>query len=350
MQRSFFAAPGCSLKRTLLIAILPILVAPLARVTAMDTVLTNTTQGGSAATPIFSLNGRGATPGLLAANATAVALGAKLTYDYYLRHHARNSIDGQGGSIIGVVRISDQKHNAAWVGQYGLMVFGDDIPMPAALDVIGHELTHGVTENTAGLLYQDQPGALNEAISDIFGEFVEASRDGQPDWLLGEEINFVVRNMKDPGAIVDPNVGPLPSKMSEFKNLPSNFDSGGVHINSSIINHACYLLAAGLDGAIGVPDAEKIFYRCLTEHLQKQSQFVDARLGCIASAEELFGADSVQAQKVGAAFDAVEIYATPATPAPAPIPSVQAPDSTLLIGFDPSFFDIAFGPARGGPG
>lgn len=276
-------------------------------------------------------------------DAVSAAFNFSLTYDYFWKNHGRDSLDGKGGSILAIVRVSDQEHNAAWVGQYGLMVFGDDLPLPAGLDVIGHELTHGVTEKTAGLIYQDQPGALNEAFSDIFGELVESSRDGKPDWLLGEEINFVFRNMKDPGAIKDPQLGPLPGKMSEFKNLPPDVDHGGVHINSSIINHACYLLVEGLDGAIGLTDAGKIFYRCLTQHLQKQSQFIDARLGCIAAAEALFGADSVQVRKVAEAFDAVEIFATPATPEPSPIPAVQGPDSTLLIGFDPSTFEMALG-------
>jgi bacillolysin len=279
-------------------------------------------------------------------DAVSAAFNFSLTYDYFWKNHGRDSLDGKGGSILAIVRISDQPHNAAWVGQYGLMVFGNDLPLPAGLDVIGHELTHGVTEKTAGLIYQDQPGALNEAFSDIFGELVEASRDGKPDWLLGEELNFIFRNMKSPGDIKDPQLGPMPGKMSEFKNLPADVDHGGVHINSSIINHACYLLAEGLNDAIGLTDTGKIFYRCLTQHLQKQSQFIDARLGCIASAEALFGADSIQARKVAEAFDAVEIFATPATPEPSPIPAVQGPDSSLLIGIDPSTLDIALGRAE----
>ncbi|MBI3416782.1 MAG: M4 family metallopeptidase [Verrucomicrobia bacterium] len=276
-------------------------------------------------------------------DAVSATFNFSLTYDYYLQHHNRNSLDGKGGNVIAIVRIADEKHNAAWSSHYQVMVFGDDIPLAAGLDVIGHELTHGVTEKTAGLVYQDQPGALNEAMSDIFGEFVEASRDGQPDWLMGEEIPLIIRNFKNPGEITRPGIGAFPSKMSEFKNLPPDQDHGGVHINSSIINHACYLLTVGLNGAVGLGDAEKIFYRALTQHLQAQSQFVDARLACVASAEEIFGANSAQVAKVKEAFDAVEILDTPSTPAPTPIPTVQGPDSTLLIGFDPSVFEIALG-------
>ncbi len=276
-------------------------------------------------------------------DAVSAAFNFSITYDYFLQHHSRNSLDGKGGSILAIVRVADQQHNAAWIGQYGLMVFGHDIPLAAGLDVIGHELTHGVTEKTAGLIYQDQPGALNESMSDIFGEMVETSRDGQPDWLMGDEIDFVIRNFKNPGAITRDGIGSYPSKMSEFKHLSPDNDHGGVHINSSIINHAFYLLAEGLNGALGLIDAEKIFYRCLTQHLQNQSQFIDARLGCIAAAEALYGADSIQAKKVVEAFDAVEIFATPSTPEPSPIPTVQGADSTLLIAFDPSFFELALG-------
>src|SRR5205823_926558 len=90
-------------------------------------------------------------------------------------------------------------------------------------------------------------------------------------------------------------------------------DHGGVHINSGIINRAYYLLAAGLKGAIGNQDAERIFYRCLTISMKPFSQFVDARLGCVAAAEALFGVGSQQALKTAEAFDAVELYDAPAS-------------------------------------
>ena len=193
------------------------------------------------------------------------------------------------------------------------MFFGDAAPFSSALDVVAHELTHGVTEHSANLLYEFQSGALNESFSDIFGVMVEAWARGEPDWKIGEEVNLV-RDLKDPHA----SFRSLPSKMSEYVQSPNTKagDWGGVHVNSSIFNHCHYLLAAGLDGAIGAQDAEKIFYRALTQHLNPQSQFTDARLACTASAEELFGASSTQAQKVGEAFDAVEIFAC-ATDCPA---------------------------------
>ena len=268
-----------------------------------------------------------------------------LTYDYYSDRLNRNSLDGKGGNIQAVVRVA-QLDNAFWNGELKMMFFGNVRPYPVALDVVGHELAHGVTQNTADLIYELQPGALNEALSDIFGEMVEAHATGQIDWKLGEKLGLVFRDMKNPASIQINGLNrPYPAKMSEFVDLPNSNDSdhGGVHINSSIINHAYYLLAEGLNGAVGLADAEQIFYHCLTDHLQKQSQFIDARLGCVAAAEALFGAGSNQAKKVAEAFDAVEIFANPPTPDPSPIPAVQGPDSTLLISFDPFAGQIALG-------
>src|SRR6185503_14337150 len=145
----------------------------------------------------------------------------------------------------------------------------------------------------------------------------------------------------DPGSVSNGGVK-LPSKMSEYVQLPETEqgDKGGVHINSSINNHAYYLLVEGLSDPIGLSDGEKIFYRALTMHLQKQSQFIDMRFAAAASAEELFGADSKQVRKVKEAYDAVEIFDAPQTPTPTPIPTVSAPDSTLFLRVDPIFGDV----------
>jgi Zn-dependent metalloprotease len=268
-----------------------------------------------------------------------------LTYDYFLERHNRNSLDGQGGNVQAVVRVA-QMDNAFWNGNLKMMFFGNVRPYPAALDVVGHELAHGVTQHAADLVYELQPGAMNESFSDIFGEMVEARTEGRPDWKMGTRLGKVFRDMKDPGSIQISGLNrPYPSKMSEFVELPNSNDGdhGGVHINSSILNHCFYLLAEGLPGAVGLLDAERIFYRGLTQHLQKQSQFIDARLGCLAAAEALFGAGSPQAKKTAEAFDAVEIFATPPTPAPSPIPTVPGEDSTLLVTLDPFSDLIALG-------
>lgn len=248
------------------------------------------------------------------------------TYDYFRDRHGRNSYDNQGTTLTALVRIGGLD-NAFWNGAVGMMGFGDAKPYAASLDVIGHEVTHGVVEKSAGLVYQNQPGALNEAFADIFGEMTEARTDGQPDWLLGTRLGSPIRNMKDPAAFN------LPSRMSEFRNLPNTDagDHGGVHYNSSIINRAFYQLAAGLPNAIGLIAAERIFYRALTVHLLAQSQFIDARLATITSAEELFGVGTAQALRTAEAFDSVEIFAAPSTTPPPSIPVVAAADSYLSV-------------------
>lgn len=255
------------------------------------------------------------------------------TYDYFQERHARNSLDNQGGNILAIVRVGNYD-NASWHGNLSLMLFGDVRPFVASLDIVGHELSHGVTEKTAGLIYEFQSGALNEAFSDIFGEMVEARTRGVNDWRVGSELSEPLRNMKNPGSLIIGGLNrPYPSRMSEFLQLPNTDDAdhGGVHLNSSIINHCFYQLAEGLPNAIGRLDSERIFYRTLTEYLQAQSQFIDCRLGAIAAAEALFGKDSPQARATATAFDTVEIFAAPTTPEPTPIPVVQGQDSTLFV-------------------
>lgn len=263
-------------------------------------------------------------------------------YSYYLDYHGRNSIDGQGGPIVAVVRVGFNYPNAFKLDER--LYFGDGDTYSGALDVVAHELTHAVIGKSSRLVYQNQSGALNEAFSDIFGEMVEARTDGAPDWLMGTQLDSPSRSLQDPSLFGQP------STMSEFIEpddpLLENYvgrDNGGVHINSGIINHAYYLLAEGLPGAIGIADAEQIFYRALTEHLIRDAKFIDARRACIAAAEELFGAGSTQAAKVGEAFDAVEIFDDAPSAPPESFPEIDAPDSTLFIFFDADAGDYRLG-------
>jgi bacillolysin len=269
-------------------------------------------------------------------DAVGAAFGLGQTYDYYLARHNRNSLDGAGGSISGFVRVGINWRNAFWTQAYKIMVFGDTLP--DGLDVCAHELTHGVIFSTGdgGILnYHDQPGAINESLADIFGENVEAFIKGTNDWLIGEDtVLGAIRSMSDPGSLTFGG-NPYPSKMSEFYQLGPDQDHGGVHENSSIVNHCYYLLAAGLNGALGISQAEKIFYRAMTLHLAKESQFIDCRHACISAAEEIYGTNSPQSQKTGEAFDAVEIVDAPSTPDPPTVPVVQAADSTLFLRWDP---------------
>jgi len=286
--------------------------------------------------PLFDITSSNFNSGWLADGVSAI-YGFSETYDYYLERHDRNSLDGRGNQILAGVRLGQNFQNAFFHPGLQSMFFGDAVPFAGALDVVAHELTHGVINNSADLVYQDQSGALNESLADIFGEMVEARTNGRPDWLQGAQLGQPSRSLIDPSSIEICCGRNYPSRMSEFIQPDDPFldnftnrDQGGVHLNSSIVNHAFYQLAAGLDGAIGIRDAELIFYRALTTQLMPSSQFLDARLACIQSAEELFGAGSVQAVKTGEAFDAVEIFDGTPPPGPAPGPGIDGPDATIF--------------------
>jgi Zn-dependent metalloprotease len=208
------------------------------------------------------------------------------------------------------------------------MVYGDgdeDLPpdqrlfnrFTIALDVIGHELTHGVTQYTGNLTYANQPGALNESISDIFGSLVKQRKLGQlasdADWIIGQglftaNVNGVgIRSMKAPGtAYDDPVLGkdPQPAHMNNYVNTTQ--DNGGVHINSGIPNHAFYLMAMEI-GGYAWEKAGKIWYVTLRDKLQPGSNFQDAADLTYATAGELFGQDSPEQRAVGNGWSGVGI-------------------------------------------
>jgi hypothetical protein len=266
-------------------------------------------------------------------DAVSLAYNLSETYSYYLERHNRNSIDDNGCSIVGVVRLGQNYHNAFWTSDLHMMFFGDAETYAGALDIVAHELTHGVTSHTANLVYKNQSGALNESFSDIFGEMVDARTRGSADWVMPSIFQDPFRNLKDPSSIdIGGGFGPYPSKMSEY--IYTTEDNGGVHLNMTIVAHAFYLLAEGLEEAIGIRDAERIFYRALAYHLVANSQLIDGRLACITSAEELFGEGSIQALKTAEAFDAVEIFEDISTPEPHTFPAVSGPDAVLFAYYD----------------
>lgn len=261
-------------------------------------------------------------------------------YDYFLGVHGRNSLDDAGGTLIGVVRLGLNFPNAFFLSENNIMAFGDAEKYAGALDVVAHELTHGVTHHSANLIYKDESGALNEAFSDIFGEMVEAHVAGAatPDWLVGSPPAFSTpaRNMQNPGSI-STSFGPYPSKYSQ--RIRTSEDNGGVHLNSSIVNHAFYQLVQGLPNAIGRQKAQAIFYRALTAHLTASANFVDARIAAVTSAQELSalpatGITAADVQAVRDAFTAVEVFDGPGTEPPAPFPGTAGSDATLFVRFD----------------
>lgn len=261
------------------------------------------------------------------ANRAYDALGA--TFETYLKAYGRHSIDDAGLPLKASVHYLRDYNNAFWNGEQ--MVFGDgdgriflDFTLP--LDVIGHELTHGVTQYTANLDYHGQSGALNESVSDVFGSLIKQYALGQTadqaDWLIGAGLlapgvnGEALRSMKEPGtAYDDPQLGkdPQPSSMSGY--VHTSQDNGGVHLNSGIPNRAFYLAAAALGGHAW-EQAGQVWYDTLTGGtLSTQAQFTDFAAATVAAAVARYG-EGAQSQAVRAAWTAVGV--TPAAAAGLP--------------------------------
>ncbi len=243
--------------------------------------------------------------------------GAGLTYDLFWEAYGRNSIDGRGMHLNSTVHYGHGYDNAFWNGQQ--MVYGDgdeDLPpeerlfnrFTSALDVIGHELTHGVTQHEANLAYFGQSGALNESFSDVFGSLVKQRALRQTaeeaDWIIGaglftQNVQGVgIRSMKAPGtAYDDPVLGkdPQPAHMRDY--VETAEDNGGVHINSGIPNHAFYVTAREI-GGYAWEKAGRIWYQALTKGLTPLSDFKAAAAITYRLAGELFGNGSLEQQAV----------------------------------------------------
>lgn len=235
---------------------------------------------------------------------------AETVYDFYKNKFNRNSLDGNGLLIKSTVHYSKKYNNAFWNGSQ--IVYGDGdgttfIPLSGDLDVIGHELTHGVTENTAGLDYYGEPGALNESISDIIGNTIQGKN-----WLIGDDVytpaisGDALRSLSNPTLYGQPD---------HYSNLyTGSSDNGGVHTNSGINNKAFYLLAQGgthhsvTVTGIGRDKAVAIVYRALVYYLSVYSDFSAARDASIQAATDLYGASSAEVTAVGKAYDAVGVY------------------------------------------
>ncbi|MDI1234310.1 MAG: M4 family metallopeptidase [bacterium] len=236
-----------------------------------------------------------------------------VAYEYYKTTFNRNSINGSGGTIISVINVSDASgnglDNAYWNGQFMAYGNGKTVfkPLAGGLDVAGHEMTHGVVQNTANLEYNGQSGAINESMADIFGCMMDRA-----DWKMGEDIvkpgfyaGGALRDIQDPhngGNSLSDN-GYQPKKMSEY--YSGTQDNGGVHINSGIPNYAFYLFAT----ATTKEKAEQVYYRALTTYLTKSSQFKDLRLAVVQACKDLY--TNTEAAAAADAFDAVEIYGPP---------------------------------------
>jgi len=249
------------------------------------------------------------------AKAVSAQYNASVAYEYYRTVHGRNSINGKGGSVLSFINVAEQNgapmDNAYWNGRgmyygNGSRVFNS---LAGALDVAGHELTHGVVEATAALRYIGQSGALSESFADIFGCMIE-----RQNWKMGESVvkpgvypSGAMRDLSNPhNGASRGKQGWQPQNMQEYQKLPNTTagDNGGVHVNNSIPSYAYYLFAT----AVGKEKAELVFYKTLTTYLSASSQFADLRIGSCLACEELYGKESAECKSLATAFDSVGIF------------------------------------------
>jgi Zn-dependent metalloprotease len=267
--------------------------------------------------PIVRTEGQPPT-GDAAADEAYDGLGA--TYDFWDQAYGRNSIDDEGMPLRGVVHYGQEYDNAFWDGRR--MIFGDGdgklfLRFTRSLDVIGHELAHGVTEDENGLQYQGQSGALNESCSDVFGSLVKqhALRQTaeQADWLIGADLlgpdvqGRALRSMAAPGTAYDDDVlgkDPQPSHMDGY--VVTSDDEGGVHINSGIPNRAFYVVATTLGGNAW-ERAGRVWYETARDRgLRSTATFADFARLTHTVAGRLYGAGAEQ-DAVAAGWDAVGV-------------------------------------------
>ncbi|MGW5215993.1 M4 family metallopeptidase [Streptomyces sp. NPDC004051] len=254
--------------------------------------------------------------------------GAALTWDYYKNVHGRNGIRGDGVGAYSRVHYGNNYVNAFWSDSCFCMTYGDGSgnanPL-TSIDVAAHEMTHGLTSNTAGLRYSGESGGLNEATSDIFGatvEFYAGNSSDVGDYLIGEKIN--IRGNGTPLRYMD-----RPSKDGSSKDSwYSGLGSIDVHYSSGPANHFFYLLSEGSgaktvngvsydsptsDGlpvtGIGRAKAEKIWFRALTTKFTSTTNYAGARTGTLAATGELYGTNSAEYKAVQNAWAAVNVGA-----------------------------------------
>ncbi len=261
------------------------------------------------------------TRGNRATVAVDAQFGTAMTWDYYLKVHKRRGIANNGKGAFNRVHYGRNYNNAFWSDACFCMTYGDGDGVTlnpfASLDVAGHEMTHGMTARTAGLVYSGESGGLNEATSDIFGTMVEWHTNNPydpPDYLIGEKLfktaGKALRYMYKPsldGRSVDcwsPSVGTL-----------------DVHYSSGVGNHFFYLLAEGSDTkgpvckgstvtsvkGVGRAAAAKIYYRALTVYMTSRTNYAGARLATLKAATDLFGAGSTERTAVATAWSGVRV-------------------------------------------
>lgn len=254
--------------------------------------------------------------------------GCESMYDFLFNVFSRNSLDGRGLRMDATVHYGRRFDNAFWNGRQ--MIFGDGDGklfrrFTAAVDVLGHEETHGLTQFTAGLGYRGQNGALNEHVADAFGIMLKQWLDDllprQSNWVIGEglftpAVNGIgVRSMAAPGtAYDDPILGkdPQPGHMDDY--VETDDDNGGIHINSGIPNRAFYLAATALKERSWLT-LGPVWYKALTERLRSDAQFEDFAAATVDQAAIEYGVESDEQRAIADAWAAVGL----------PVPLIASP-------------------------
>lgn len=250
--------------------------------------------------------------------AVSVHWGAEQVYEYFYKRHNRRSFDNNGGPIHAYVHVDVNFDNAFWNGR--VLAFGDgsrNNPL-VELDVVGHEVSHGVTQYEAALYYWNEPGALNESFSDILAKAIEFD-------VFGDTATWQIAKYFRSGGLRDmsnPNLKEQPDTYhGEFWAYGTD-DNGGVHYNSGVQNFWFYLLCEGGSGvndhqvnysvnAIGIEKAVNIAYRNLTEYLTNGSEYFDSRVGSLLATADLYGRNSAIYKEVEKAWDAVGVIDEP---------------------------------------
>lgn len=241
--------------------------------------------------------------------------GVEQTYTYYLVNFGRNSYDNAGAPLYSYVNDPTYSDNAFWDGSamnFNKRSTGEPGGV-TGIDVTGHELTHGVTQETCNLIYSEESGAINESLSDIMGKSVQFfAKPTDINWQLSNDMNWIIRDMANPNALSQPDT-------YKGKYWYRGFDdNGGVHFNSGVGNFMFYLLVTGGSGtndngnpyhvsALGLSKADQIIYRSQTVYLTETSQYADWRIACVNAAADLYGTLSNEVSQVKNAFYAVGI-------------------------------------------
>ena len=252
-----------------------------------------------------------------------------VTYDYFKNTHGRNSFDGNGALMKTYVHFDKNYENAYWNGS--VFTFGDGastFDILTSLDVFGHEFGHALCSYTCDLTYSKEPGALNEAFSDIWGCAIEYKYAPEKDtWLMGEDIGYVLRSLSDPKS------KSLPDTYLGQYWVTSSSDYYGVHTNNGPFCYWFYLISVGGSGtndngsvynvaAIGIEKAEKIAYRVESVYMTASSNYANARTFAIQAAKDLYGAGSQEEISVTNAMYAIGVGAAYASSTDTQAPTV----------------------------